>query len=1293
MRQVIIQSPALNSLVPGTARHFAERTASAAHDKNFDAHGFLRPSPRFFTFERLRGRICTLVVAPPWTGKSFTAKRIESDLRASDPQCLFQFTNLEEHPSGGPLEPPWWSDWKRGETRATWLIDAIEEGHRRDVSLCPTLLGLLRDAEKQLQRLRLLIFAREGDLKAVAPQFEPELRRLLGEDFFVVELLSLDAKNAKEVVEEANGSADSWKSVLRLIESNNLAPVAGYPAVLSFLAKSPNTEISVQEVWKGVLQTLLDEPNGWRSQSFREEPECRFDTAARIAAVLTLVGKEEIETSASAGLPTLFEVIPPIKLPYSLATRDAAKETIRSGMFRATFSGHRFLHKNVREWMAAFGMASLRLTKLRPVLQDEPASIEAAATIIAQFNDLAQHLEIVHSADEVKIWIRSGLSPLPSDLFQQNIDGTRRVLDRLEQLANRGALLDWVEDTPSLHHLVVAGFDEELTSRLSDTRRSPPSRRMLLEIGEALEVDEIFDAAVKIIRDHSQDEVLRSWCAAGLRRSGRIDLLKALETFAENCEPRTRVEKEIVSTLFSAFVENGLWTVARAFRFMPRGPASDVIDATRVLPRILEIHMTTNDAEEIVASLDTSTIESLNGSVEERYAKGEISAEPRWEVYSAAARKIALAAVDRVEALRPLMAFALSLGILTVHHENELVPALLKAFQASDTARRELFEAAVEARKTKPESKHEIWSWIHRLLRPEDLGWLEGRLDRLATGAPEVLYVAITLGDMREPTVRQRLREMVGRIDEAALAGYDDACLKREEWDRQEHQRQEAEAAKRRHIADVDGELLTVANLSLQQRLWQLSWANFSGKDFGPRNLVGSWSDVPEDLKREVLDTCAVALDTIAPTPVPDSSSYPAALQYEAQAFVALLSSGRFSLTPERVERWLPAVLKAFQPAKNAILEDCLRLEPGLTERLLLDAIARELRDESAYSILLQDLPQALWTEKVTRWVVDGIEGRQPAEARPKLLELLAARRPEDGVQVAQSMINSRSPGPMARLRDDVPVDGELDALEVQALNVLLARVPEEALPRIERTVLVAGGKFLEKLSCLTSNAREGLRARWTEWQPEGVAALIRILFSAYPPENDPPDESGWVTPADELRWLRWRLVEHLVQSKDQGAPEAIVCISEIHPKVVAIVERIRASQATSDLLTGLERPRSRDLTVAEACRLLDDEYFRLIRNADDLLEVLEEELHRLEKDIGYDHSLLYCPDLEGEAEERRREKALQAYVLRRLQDRLPGKLLLDRELEMQRRGRADIRVTAYPLDAPTPAKVVIEVK
>ncbi|HVR10219.1 MAG TPA: hypothetical protein VMW75_19385 [Thermoanaerobaculia bacterium] len=1306
-------TPVAAPLITGTSRRFAERSDTAALDLYQDQYGFLQPSARFFGPDQLLARPCTLVLAPPWVGKSYTARQIVNSLtpleesdRPSQPRFL-EFTDLEARILGQPLAPSWWREWSRSRRTATWIYDALEEGQRREASLCPALVRLLEElAPKARQRLRLLAFAREGDLRQVYPQLEARLRDLYGNDFLVAELLPLDLDNARELIRQQGGSDADWRQVLDLIESSQLQRVAGYPAVLSFLYKQRGSAaLSVREVWQGVLQQLLAEHHYHpQPQPFDSEPERRFAAAARIAAVLTLTGNEDLASEENPpGLPdtartTLRQVIADAEPRYpQLATRAAAREALRSAMFRTTGDSHRFVHRNARDWMAAFGMARLPQITLRAVLLDVPGAAQSTVSIRPELSDLARLLAEVHEVPAVRDWLRLELGPLPSDLFIASAVEVRSVLDRLEELAAGEARPDGLDDPQTLRRLAMANLDRELAERLLDATKPALARIMLLRIGVALELEAVVRAATAIVADGSQDERLRQWCAAIAGRAAGIELLRTLQDFVERSVPATREQMAIASSLISGFVRTGLWTAARGFGSMPPDLASDLADAMQALAFALIRSMGLGDAERIVSDLGPAAIEALAREAEQRHREGRWPPPPRWQVYSAAVKLIASTEPMDPAMLRRLIPVASTLPL----SERELVPCLEKAFLASETGRRELFLAVVAARKASGAAAH--WHWADSLLDAKDLPWLLDHLMAdLADGMPLLWLRALRLADGTDDTVlRRRVYEATERRAPQALAAYQEAREQERQEQEEEPARQAAETAPMRAIAEVDRELLASSRLSEQERFWQLAWANFSEARFRPRNLAGEWTDLPAALQEQVLDACAGALDSILPTPVTEGLRYPRVLRYEAEAFVALLRyrPERFALTAARAERWLPAVLKVYHPERVGVLEAGLQSVPVAVERILLEAIARELR-ESAYSILLQDLPASLWTDGVVRWVAGGIEGAQPAEASAILLELLAARRPDEALRLSRSVLAAR---PLARILAVHEPGGQPDRLGLRALEILLALAPDEAWPRIKEGAALGGKDLLEQLRGFGPGAPEGLRIDWSSWPPERILELAEVLFAAYPREQDPPETEGGVlvTRDFELRQLRWQLLGHLVQLPTPQASAAVESAMEVLPQARAFIERLQRSRAADDLLS---RPRGREggrgvgathgvgLDAAAACQLLDDEHWRLIRSADDLLEVVVEELGKLEVDLGYDHALLFSPGGQGKAEKHRREEALQAYIIRRLQDRLPGKLI-DREAEVKRGRRLDIRVLARLYGSDDWATTVIEIK
>jgi hypothetical protein len=110
-------------------------------------------------------------------------------------------------------------------------------------------------------------------------------------------------------------------------------------------------------------------------------------------------------------------------------------------------------------------------------------------------------------------------------------------------------------------------------------------------------------------------------------------------------------------------------------------------------------------------------------------------------------------------------------------------------------------------------------------------------------------------------------------------------------------------------------------------------------------------------------------------------------------------------LTEGRLQRWLPTVLRGFVEDKRQVLEDGFQVAPEVTEDLVLAEAKREV-EQSHYSVLIQDMPPALWTPRVVGWL-EGVVGRQDIspEERGRLLRLLAGRAGVAGVRTAEQVV------------------------------------------------------------------------------------------------------------------------------------------------------------------------------------------------------------------------------------------------------------------------------------------------
>lgn len=143
-----------------------------------------------------------------------------------------------------------------------------------------------------------------------------------------------------------------------------------------------------------------------------------------------------------------------------------------------------------------------------------------------------------------------------------------------------------------------------------------------------------------------------------------------------------------------------------------------------------------------------------------------------------------------------------------------------------------------------------------------------------------------------DESTKEQVEEVVRNHAPETLSRYRELLQQQQKWERQREETRAKEEARKRHIEELNLELLRADDLDKQRLLWNLSQVNFSPEELRPKGLVGRWSDLQPDMQWRVLDVCAEALSTVEPTPIPEGRSFPGTLQFEAQAFVALFVNG-----------------------------------------------------------------------------------------------------------------------------------------------------------------------------------------------------------------------------------------------------------------------------------------------------------------------------------------------------------------------------------------------------------------
>lgn len=1264
-----------------------------AHRFRTDDLGFLDidHSPELFRAEHLLQDQAALIVGAPWLGKSTTARQLErwlrcqpADFRFGSRLCL---TALGVQGAERDLPPVWWEAWRQSATAfaACWIIDALDEGEERIGGVRERIIqeiGQLDEAHRD--RLRLLIFSRDrewldefwGDLAQAY-----RLHRLLQLPEF--RLAPLDRGAAQRML---SSTSEAFNRIADLIRRYQLQPVAGYPVVLDYLHRQRITsDLSVVRVWHGIIQHLLDDPDSSRRRALHSEPDDRFQAAARIAALLTLTdGEQVVDHSRQVCLITLADMFPPA---IAGANRRAAREACELSLFLTTpEGGYRFAQRNVRDWLAAFGLADVRLGPLRAVLTDEQGQP------FPRHRDLLALLRQVSRHDDVRSWIEtiSGGLPLASDLIGPSLAQSLQCIDRLEELANSAPSTLRAYDA-SFGRLDTPGLGNELALRIRDSQRQPAAKELLLELALATEPEPVLTAAVEIVADSSQPLLLRHHALDLIEYHGGDAHFRALAQPVGRSEGQALAETLLRARVILRLLERGLWTITEAVPLVsPSEPHNH--DARQRVLTWIEEHMTGNDARTL-----------LQQRHQHRTALQLVAHHFRYQdLFHVAVER--LMQEDQLDETDERLLVDVVLERQDDERRADLKYPVMQRLGASSVGRRYLFERWVEAHRGNPQQGR-TWTLI---LRPEDWHWLMSRAQSDWSDVRHVwedlywLSVAARNAGQMSTDQWEQVSRLVAERAPGIPAYFEQNRQAAERVERREQERREAYQRRYppRTLAQVTANILGLSNLSAAARMQELAWLCFV-PDVRPENLTGSWQDLEPGLQSRVRAALRQGLEEASPTPLPDVNEFPGTILAEAWAFRVALDDPEQSgwLNLDRLNRWLPTAIFALHDRIPALASRCGQIDQEATLRILLDGAERELRAGHQYATRARAIPVEFWNngqvaERVAGWTQDP---RFHPESRSNLLELLSLRAPDIA-------------GPIALAWSQTPNDGnEIAAvLRRAAINCLLALDAGAAWPLIDADYRQRGRQSLLELTTLHADHAE-LRVDLQQWPTTRLEAVCRLLLEAFPVRIDLERTTRVtrVTAATQLCEVRDRAISLLLHQESQEAREILdrLAASDAGLAEWLCGHRVRReAQAVVSNLPPAEQESAPQLSVTDAIRVLDQADYRLIRSSDDLLEVVRDVLRLVEQDVAADLAMLYGKparqkDSNGDAipRDHLEEDALQAYVRRRLSDLLPRlvrevEVLSLREDQVRFRRRLDLRVVAPCLNRRV-ATVVIEVK
>lgn len=1264
------ESPSVSE--SGITRRFQSFHAALPAKVEQDEYGFVVPSPSLLGIEEVLRAPAVLIRGRPWMGKTYLSKAIRNQqLRLSLGEYVWH-SPLEIHTQGRPVEPEAWNEWRASQANACWIIDSLDEGelvHTNVSTLILDLLATLDDAARQ--RLRLVVLGRETEI----PQsFVDSLRDLYGTGVHDVVLMPLDRDNASRIVGERD-----FDAVLSVIRDRRLESVCSIPAALKYIAKHKDAqELSEESIWKGVLCSLLEEKS--TAQARKRLSRCQVDqlfgAAARIAVVLTFSDYDRLDDAPSMTSALDVGQLCKSDSRHGEPTVVAAREAIRTAMF----SRGKFAQKNIQEWMCAFGLKEFSLGRVKSLLTGVDSSLSRHHwTVLSLLAKIGR--------PEVRDWLQTangGMPPL-CDLTALTLGQVEDILCRLEAIAERSPweLSLWGHD--SLRRLRVRGIGEVLAERLSDSSRSAGRRSLLIQIALETESREPLSVAKAIVEDAKEDESLRYSALVLMYRLCTPQEFGELAPFVKRAQPGTVGEKKIVSTIIKRYVEDDLWTLTEAVEYAPE-PDGDVIDSTAVLAHYLTERMTVAAARDYISrwlgqhNPPCTTDRPIRRRSERR----------RNELLIRAIECLLTQEPPNESDLRLLV----PLADLRHSEEHEFLGQIhfAAAFAKCTALRRELYVREMEA--TDHKGARAYRRELRWLMQADDIEWFIPRLPKLGETDEQVWndFLIIAFSRATPPSLRRRAKRFVDSRCPERLVEFRrnrrESLRAQRKWQEETAVR---EPRKRLGIQQVVEKLLTTDKIGLQQKMWQLSWICFGNDQERPHNIDGKWTDLPPSVQSQVLSLCERALATCEPTPIPDGSSFPGSILYEAWCFRKLVNDRRpsFALDTTLIGKWLPSMFIVSLENTDATLAACSDADSRATEQVLIDAIEREVRNGSEHMIGADNISADYWTEGLVKAVIEIIGNPNANElSRAALLPILSRHATNDAVRVAREVVAKRPCNP----------------LWYAALSVLVPCDLQTAWPLFTSAVADHGKDALIQVPSLYQRRRAAMMTDTSGWSADRLLSLFRMLSQAFPYQEGSELHSGWITPESELRELRAN-IPCILFTRGPGCDRtALERLVNEYGYLGNWFAHAKAEEAAHGEIGRISPPATEEggmtasLPLDSILALLDNADYRVVRHNDDLVDVVEELLRRIGGDVANHIELMYHMDKQGKRQPQN-ESAVQAYVHCRLSDMLPGRVLDDgtkvsihREPQGRLRQRTDVEIVA-PLVSGGLGVLVIEVK
>jgi hypothetical protein len=490
--------------------------------------GYLNPALR--TFRDISWLPCLALLGEPGIGKTEAMKADQAAVDAAVAAEGGKTLRLDLRSCGSEQRlvdklfgDPRFVSWMEGNYRLHVFLDSLDECLLRIDTVASLLVDELRDCP--VERLSLRIACRTAEWPML---LEEGLRELWPEEGF--EAYELAPLRRADIVRAAEAEGINPKAFLRALDEAGAVPLAIKPVTLSFLTGSyratggfPTKQADLYE--EGCLW-LCEERNANRrvspGRSGGMTPDQCLAVAARIAAVTVYSNKYAVWTGVRPAAPdeedvllsTLAggtEFVGEDEFPVD---EPAVREALRSGLFSARGPERLgWAHQTYAEFLAARylvrrGVANENVMALLVHPEDEEGRLalqlhEAAAWLAGMSIEVFR--ELTERDPEVL---------LRSDVASADAEGKAALVGTLLRLYDEERLLDvGMAPRDRYKRMIHPGIVEQLRPYIVDGDKSLSARRVALDIAEACELRFLQEDAAAVALGTDEDLLVRKEAA------------------------------------------------------------------------------------------------------------------------------------------------------------------------------------------------------------------------------------------------------------------------------------------------------------------------------------------------------------------------------------------------------------------------------------------------------------------------------------------------------------------------------------------------------------------------------------------------------------------------------------------------------------------------------------------------------------------------------------------------------------------------------------------------------------